>query len=174
VNDVLAQRLKYRHGSFNRGRFATDHDRKRRADRSCLAAAHRRVNHVEAQFLSFPGELSCNYRRYARHIEQEHTRLSTRENTVLTGVYEFHVRRVGKHGDNDFASRGNFFGARGWLCALLAQLIHCRAASVVHHKRITRFQKISRHGFAHDAKPDKADGRICHSFFLSVINCGSR
>jgi hypothetical protein len=39
----------------------------------------------------------------------------------------------------------------------------------MNHQRITRFYKIPRHGFAHDAKTDKADGRIAHDFSPSLL-----
>ncbi len=54
------------------------------------------------------------------------------------------------------------------LVRLPCQLIHCRAASIVHHERIACLNQISRHGLAHDAETDETNNRLTHGFYLQL------
>jgi len=50
---------------------------------------------------------------------------------MLAGEDKFHIRRIGKHGDDDFTSFRDFFGIGRHLRAFFAQFLHRRAAAIV-------------------------------------------
>ena len=96
-----------------------------------FAAAHRRVEHVAATLFGFGGELTRDDRRDARHVDQQRARLHASENSLIAGVHEFHVRRIGQHGDDDFTARRDSLRTRCHLRTFFIRFVYRRAAAIV-------------------------------------------
>ena len=135
--------------------IAADHHRQGAVDGFWFAAAHRRVQHFNTfgpqRFADFP----ARQRRDRAHINHHGARLCPFDNAVFTQRHLFHMRRVWQHGDNDVALFGNRLRRRCGLCTRGNHVGNRFRVTVGHHQRITGFQQIFAHRFAHNAKTDK-------------------
>jgi len=140
---------------------AADHDRERPVDGALLAAADRRVEHVDARVGEFSGDLLGDGGRDGRVVDQGHPLAQPVDHgVVLVLAAEYHrpdVRRVGETREHDVCTLGD---ARGRLAVAPAVVDEVRDGflrAVVPDDVVAGVEQVLRHRQSHDAETDETD-----------------
>ena len=161
--DVTAQHHRFPHlrqqfrGTVEQFFFAADHDRQAAVDRLGLAAADRRIEHLDPFLRHRRSNFLRGQRGDRAHVDQNQTRFGAFENSVRAKDRRLHMRRVRQHGDDDFGLRGHVFGSRRRFGPGRHHFVHRILVDVEYDQFIPCLEQILGHGFPHDSQADKTN-----------------
>jgi hypothetical protein len=145
-------------GTVEGGFVPTHHDHERGVARADVAAGDRRVERLH---LAGVGRLRDLHRErgFARgHVDEQRTGPHGLHDPALAKQHLAHIGRVAEHREHDVALRGQCGRRVRPSRSVGHQLVGARPRAVEDGQSVPGAQQMSRHGGAHDAGTDPADG----------------
>ena len=171
--DVPAHQLEQRAHAFEYPRLAADHDGQRGVARADLAARHRRVEVVAAEFADALREFLGRDRGDRAHVDHDLVASQAFGHAAGPEQHDLHVRRVRQHQEHD-VGLARHLGRRG--------AAHGRAvddgvgvmAARVHEQLMPGGDQVRGHRRAHDAQADESEssGWRAGGVHLRVLRAG--